>query len=158
LTDFGLARPEHDQEHLTAAGVLVGTPAYMAPEQASGESERIGPRTDLYALGVVLYQLLSGHLPFQGPPLKVVAQILYEAPTPPSHWRPDLDPVLEGILVKALARNPEDRFASAAEFASDLKQWADRHDNLTTTPMGSLPERELDALPADEAMPTALVA
>jgi serine/threonine protein kinase len=64
LTDFGLARPESDTEHLTSDGVIVGTPAYMAPEQAAGESERIGPWTDLYSLGVVFYQMLTGRLPY----------------------------------------------------------------------------------------------
>src|SRR5262249_36535156 len=59
LTDFGLARPEGDAEHLTSEGAIVGTPAYMAPEQAAGQSERIGPWTDLYSLGVVLYRMLT---------------------------------------------------------------------------------------------------
>jgi serine/threonine protein kinase len=158
LTDFGLARPEDDGEHLTSAGVLVGTPAYMAPEQAAGETERIGPRTDLYSLAVVLYQLITGKLPFQGPALKVVAQILYESPTPPSRWRPDLDPALERVLLKALARNPDERFASAAEFAEALRRWADALVGQSTTAM-PVPEPDLEVLPADdETLPAVLAA
>src|SRR5437763_1383379 len=95
LMDFGLARPEQDGEHLTSDGVVLGTPSYMAPEQAAGQAERIGPWTDLYSVGVVLYQMLTGRLPFEGPPLTVLAKIVHEAPPPPRGLRPDLDPELE---------------------------------------------------------------
>jgi serine/threonine protein kinase len=117
LTDFGLARPENDTEHLTSEGVVVGTPAYMAPEQAGGESARVGPWTDLYSLGVVLYQMLTGRLPFEGPPLTVLTKILHDPPPPPSRFRPDLDPTLEGILLKSLAKEPGERYQTARPFA-----------------------------------------
>ncbi len=120
LMDFGLARPELDGEHLTTDGMVVGTPSYMAPEQAAGDAEHIGPRTDLYALGVVLYQMLTGRLPFEGPALTVLAKIVHEAPPALSALRPDVDPILEEILLKALAKEPERRYQTAREFAAAL--------------------------------------
>jgi WD40 repeat protein/serine/threonine protein kinase len=123
LTDFGLARPEQDSEHLTASGALAGTPAFMAPEQAAGESGRIGPRTDLYALGVVLYRMLAGRMPFSGPPVTVLWKIVHETPPALSELRPGLDPVLEEIVRKAMAARPEDRFSSAQDLAAALDHW-----------------------------------
>ncbi len=121
LTDFGLARPVDDTEGLTSEGVVVGSPAYMAPEQAAGQIDRVGPWTDLYSLGVILYQMLTGQVPFEGPALKVMAQILHDSPPLPSSLRPDLDPALEAIIVKAMAREPQDRFQSAHEFQETLR-------------------------------------
>src|SRR5205823_1966341 len=122
LMDFGLARPEQDAEHLTSDGVVLGTPSYMAPEQAAGQAERIGPWTDLYSLGVVLYQLLTGRLPFQGPPLTVLAKIVHEEPPRPSGLRPDLDTALEVILLKALTKECGERYQNAREFAVALER------------------------------------
>lgn len=124
LTDFGLARPEQDTEHLTSEGKLPGTPAYMAPEQASGEADRLGAWTDLYSLGVVLYQMLTGRLPFEGPPLTVLHKLANDSPPPPTVYRADLDPGLEALLLKALARRPEERYQCAGEFGGALEQWA----------------------------------
>jgi eukaryotic-like serine/threonine-protein kinase len=123
LTDFGLARPSDDSEPLTGPGAVLGTPAYMAPEQAAPATGPTGPRTDLYSLGVVLYQLLTGRLPYEGPPPSLLAQLLEGPPTPPSRHRPDLDPALEGICLKAMARQAQDRYASAQELAEALRQW-----------------------------------
>ena len=125
LTDFGLAYPSDDAEHLTAAGVVVGTPAYMAPEQASGESSRVGPAADLYSLGVVLYQMVAGRLPYEGPRMGVLARILSEAPRPPSHFRPALDRGLEAVILRAMARRPEDRFPNGLAFAEALRRWSE---------------------------------
>jgi tRNA A-37 threonylcarbamoyl transferase component Bud32 len=121
LTDFGLARPENDAEHLTSDGVVVGTPAYMAPEQAAGESARVGPWTDIYSLAVVLYQMVTGRLPFEGPALTVLAKILHEEPPPPSTLRPGLGPDLQAIIRKAMAKRPPERYQSAHEFAKVLE-------------------------------------
>jgi tetratricopeptide (TPR) repeat protein len=114
LSDFGVARP-NDAEPLTADGQLVGTPAYMSPERLAGEGG--GPRADLYALGLVLYQTLTGVLPFDGPaPCDAV-------PPAPSRRRPGLDPRLDAITLTALAPRPEERYASAREFADDLARY-----------------------------------
>jgi serine/threonine protein kinase len=120
LTDFGLARPEADQAHLTSDGVVVGTPAYMAPEQAGGPADRIGPWTDLYSVGIVFFEMLTGQLPFQGPPMAVLGKILHEPPATLSRLRPYLDARLDAILLKALHKEPEQRFRSAREFSEAL--------------------------------------
>jgi hypothetical protein len=120
LTDFGLARPENEAGHLTSEGVLVGTPAYMAPEQAGGRADQIGPWSDLYSAGVVFFEMLTGRLPFEGLPLAVLDKILREPPPPLSTLRPYLDPRLGSILLRALTKEPEGRFRSAREFADSL--------------------------------------
>src|SRR5262249_61894215 len=96
-------------------------PAYMAREQAAGQIEKVGPGTDVYALGVVLYQTLTGRLPFEGPTtLAVLHQIASAEPTPPSHFRTDLDPALESVVRRAMARRPEDRLASPRDLLDAL--------------------------------------
>jgi serine/threonine protein kinase len=121
LMDFGLARQfESDDPTLTAAGAILGTPSYMPPEQAEGNIKAIGPRSDLYSLGVILYELLTGLRPFEGPPLVVLGKILFVEPTPPSTYCPGLDPRLEAICQKAMAKKPDDRHASMDEFARAL--------------------------------------
>ena len=121
VMDFGLARVASAPEsHATQSGHVLGTPAYMPPEQVNGELDKIGPASDIYSLGVVLYHLLTGQLPFSGTAGALYAQILTEEPTPPSEHRPDLDPALEAICLKAIKKEPESRFSSMAEFAETL--------------------------------------
>src|SRR5205823_3646875 len=103
LTDFGLARAIEDAEHLSSTGVVVGTPAYMAPEQAGGDSARLGPGADLYSLGVVLFQMLTGRLPFEGKLLTLVSKLANEPAPPPSRFRAEIDLVLEAIILRLLA-------------------------------------------------------
>ncbi len=126
LTDFGLARaaPRGAAPRCepSTAELLVGTPAYMAPEQAAGDSDRVGPWTDWYSLSVVLYQLITGRLPHDGPPLTLLHSIVHEAPAPLSRWRPDVQPALETFLHKALAKRPQERFQNAREFADALER------------------------------------
>src|SRR5262249_33842245 len=95
LTDFGLARLLDDRAGITAAGVMVGTPAYMAPEQVSGDFGPVGPWTDVYSLGLVLYEMLTGRLPFSGSVTKLLHAITHDTPPPPSRHRDGLDGSLE---------------------------------------------------------------
>jgi predicted Ser/Thr protein kinase len=121
IMDFGLARRMHqDDIRLTKSGALMGTPAYMAPEQVSGDVEAMGPCCDIYSLGVVLYELLTAQLPFQGPTAAVLGQIMTQEPPPPSRARPELDPTLDLICQKAMAKKVENRFRSMGEFATAL--------------------------------------
>jgi formylglycine-generating enzyme required for sulfatase activity len=125
LMDFGLARSFSEQgRRLTQTGAALGTPAYMAPEQILGESKTIGPATDVYEMGVILYELLTGGLPFVGPFAAVYGQILHAQPEPPSARRPGLDAALDAVCLKALAKKPAERFASMAAFAEALVPWA----------------------------------
>jgi hypothetical protein len=123
LTDFGLARPE-EAEPLTSEGVALGTPSYMAPEQAAGQRDRVGPWTDLYSLGVILYQMVTGRLPFEGSMLDVLNRIVYEEPLPPTQFRPELDPALQAVIMKALQKEPRDRYQTADDFAEALRPFA----------------------------------
>ncbi len=128
ITDFGLASRDHPAEaELTQSGTVIGSPAYMAPEQVSGEREAIGPHTDVYALGVILYQLLCGRRPFEGMGLAVLGEISSgKSPTPPSELA-KVDKQLEAICLKAMAHDIDDRFQSGAELAEALQTYSD-HD------------------------------
>jgi WD40 repeat protein len=123
ILDFGLARPELDAEALTAEGEPLGTPAYMPPEQVSRRRGTIGAWSDVYGLGVVLYQMLTGHTPFRGDVHAILGQILADAPTPPTALCPDLDPALAAIVLTALAKDPAQRYQSADEFIEALDRW-----------------------------------
>jgi DNA-binding beta-propeller fold protein YncE len=125
LTDFGLASwLGRETGRMTRDGDVMGTPAYMAPEQARGDVRRVGPAADQYAAGVVLYELLTGHLPFEGaPPAVLLYNVMSTPPPRPSEWRRDLDPRLEQICLKALAKQPGQRFASCRAFADTLRGW-----------------------------------
>jgi serine/threonine protein kinase len=121
IVDFGLARRENPQDQrLTKSGQVMGTLGYMSPEQIRGDLKEIGPACDIYALGVILYELLTGRLPFSGSELAVAAQILTQAPLPPSTHRRDLAPALEAICLKAMSREVGDRYASMADLAAAL--------------------------------------
>ena len=125
IVDFGLAQQlDAGGTRLTQTGQAMGTPHYMAIEQIKGDLGAIGPASDIYALGVMLYELLTGNVPFDGPnPMVVVAQILTTRAAPPSSLRPDLDRKLEAICLKAMAREIKDRYASMAEFAAALSEY-----------------------------------
>lgn len=122
LTDFGLARGTGSTTGgLTMAGTVMGTPEYMSPEQAQG-LPNVGPPTDIYALGVVLYELLTGAFPFKADtPMGMLAARLLQAPIPPRDVRGDLPSPVEDVVMRALARKPEARFASAAEMVAALR-------------------------------------
>ena len=120
LMDFGLARPEQEAARLTSDGVVVGTPAYMAPEQATGQPERTGPWTDLYSAGILFFEMLTGRLPFEGDAMAVLGKVVHEPPPALSSLRPFLDARLDAILLKALQKDPEARFQSARQFSEAL--------------------------------------
>lgn len=122
LTDFGLAKQMDSDSGLSANGRVVGTPSYMAPEQLEGRSDAIGRRADVYGLGAVLYELLTGQPPFKGATdSETLDQVLFKAPVPPRRLRPTVPPKLEKICLKCLEKMPERRYASAAELANDLQ-------------------------------------
>jgi serine/threonine-protein kinase len=125
LVDFGLARRASDQS-LTQTGQVLGTPAYMPPEQAAGERERIDERSDVYGLGAILYTLLCGEPPFAGATaINIVAKVLSKPPEPPSKRHPGVDQDLEAICLRALEKEPEDRYGSAGEFGRALTHYLD---------------------------------
>jgi serine/threonine protein kinase len=125
VMDFGLARRSTSEDaRLTRTGIALGTPAYMAPEQAQGDLTAMGPGCDIYSLGVVLYEMLTGQLPFTGSPLSVMAQLVSDAPPRPSTKRPGLDPRLETICLRAMARQISDRYTSMDDFASALGEYS----------------------------------
>jgi non-specific serine/threonine protein kinase len=134
LMDFGLARSA-TASRLTSEGAILGTVFYVAPEQAQGR-EADG-RADLYALGVMLYEMTTGSLPFDGDPLTVLTHHIQSPPAPPRTLRPDLPAALEAVILKLLAKNPDDRFASAREVAAALADVAEGRP--TTVVMVSAP-------------------
>jgi serine/threonine-protein kinase len=117
LLDFGLARGPDDVA-LTSSNLLFGTPEYMAPEQVRGSA--IGAKADLYALGCVLFEMVTGRIPFEGAPNGVVYMHLYDVPPRPSQLRPDITPELERLILRLLSKSPELRPANADEVATEL--------------------------------------
>jgi len=120
VADFGIARPWGEMSKLTQSGVVVGTPAYMSPEQAAGE-RALDARTDIYALGCVLYEMLAGEMPYSGPNAQAVLARRLSEPAPSLRTTRDLPVAVERTVARALARTPADRYASAAEFARALQ-------------------------------------
>lgn len=123
LMDFGLAARADEAEKITNDGAVLGTPAYMSPEQAGGQRGEASPLSDQYALGVVLYELLTGQPPFSGPPAAVVYKVIHHDPPMPRSLRPYAPCDLETICLKAMAKKPEARYTSCQTLADDLKRW-----------------------------------
>jgi serine/threonine protein kinase len=122
VMDFGLARSVGKGGTLTTEGQILGTPAFMSPEQAEGKT--LDSKTDVYSLGATLYSLVAQRAPFEAnTPVQVLMLVATGTPVPPRTHNPEIDPNLEGIIMKAMARKPEDRYPTAARMAQDLSRW-----------------------------------
>ena len=130
LTDFGLARLVETESTVTRTLEVLGTPSYMAPEQAAGNNTKLTSATDVYGLGAVLYQLLTGHPPFAGGTTYETIKLLLETePRPPRLWNPKVDRDLSTICLKCLEKDPQRRYSSALALAEDLERWL-RHEPI----------------------------
>jgi serine/threonine-protein kinase len=137
LTDFGLARLLETKSTVTHTLDVLGTPSYMAPEQASGRNEQLTSATDVYGLGAVLYQLLTGHPPFAGGTTYETVRLLLESePRQPRLWNPRIDRDLATICLKCLEKDPQRRYPAAAGLAEDLERWL-RHEPIRARHVGA---------------------
>ncbi len=124
VTDFGLAKLTDSGDNLTRTGAVIGTPSYMSPEQAAGSSSQLGPRSDVYSLGTVLYHLLTGRPPFiADSPMQLALQVLEHDPPPPRLLEPSVDRDLEMIVARSIQKPPDLRYTSAGEMADDLESF-----------------------------------
>jgi WD40 repeat protein len=139
LMDFGLAHVKHSQSQLTHEGAVLGTPAYMSPEQAVGRHNQVGPTSDQYSLGVVLYRLMCGQTPFSGGATSVMFHVINKDPAAPRLVNPQIPKDLETICLKAMSKEPRNRYTSCESFADDLRRYL-AGDPILARRMG-LPER-----------------
>jgi len=136
VTDFGLALAEDFQRQ--RSGEVAGTPGYMAPEQVRGENHRIDPRTDVWALGVILYQMLTGRAPFTGGRDELNEEILYQEPRAPHLLDDSVPPELERIALKCLSKRMSARYRTATELARDLREWIGECEGTRRRPEGGI--------------------
>ncbi len=134
LMDFGLAKRVNEDSTMTTEGSLLGTPAYMSPEQARGEVATVGPKSDQYAVGAILFEMLTGKRVYEGPPHAVLAQILSDDTPSPQSVRPDVPRDLNAITMKAMSKSLSQRYDSCEELARDLDRWLRGESVLARTP------------------------
>ena len=124
VTDFGLAKMFHEDHERTSTGTIIGTPCYMSPEQAAGKVSEVGPPSDIYSLGAILYELLTARPPFKEEnPLDTLVQVLEQDPPLPREFQKTIPVELEMICLKCLEKNPQLRYATGAELAEDLERY-----------------------------------
>jgi hypothetical protein len=157
VTDFGLAKRLEGGTSLTQTGAVVGTPSYMAPEQAAGGAKHVGPACDVYALGAILYECLTGRPPFKAPsPMETLAQVIADDPVPPRSLQRTVPVDLETVCLKCLAKEPHKRYASAAELADDLARYQ-KGEPIRARPVGRL-ERSVKWVKRNPVLSGAVVA
>src|SRR5262245_656985 len=137
VMDFGLAKREAGEITMTVEGQVLGTPAYMSPEQARGEGHAVDGRGDVYSLGVVLYQLLTGELPFRGTQRMLLHQVLHDEPRSPRSLNDRIPRDLETICLKAMAKESARRYVTARDMAEDLRRFL-RGESILARPVGNL--------------------
>ncbi|MHC5081608.1 MAG: serine/threonine-protein kinase, partial [Planctomycetota bacterium] len=156
LTDFGLAKDVASESKMTRSGVTLGTPQYMPPEQAEGRLEEIDERSDIYAIGATLYELMTCRPPFDGTSvMQIVKQVLMTEPVSPRKWNPAVDRDLETITLKCLEKNPKKRYASAQALARDLDKYLAGKEILARPP--TVVEKTLKIVRRNKGISAALI-
>jgi tRNA A-37 threonylcarbamoyl transferase component Bud32 len=156
ITDFGLAK-KLDEASQTQSGAILGTPSYMAPEQAGGKSAAVGPLADVYALGAILYECLTGRPPFKAvTPMETILQVVADEPVPPSRLQPRIPRDLETICLKCLRKEPARRYGSATALAEDLQRFL-KGEPIRARPVGRA-ERVLKWVRRNPAVAASLAA